>query len=84
MGLVPGSGRSPGGVNGNLLQYFCQENPINRGVRQATVHGLTELDRTEHAHRGQGLPTIAHFDICMQLISYLYGIFAFTGELSHT
>ena len=30
MGLIPGSGRSPGGGNGNLLQYSCLENPMNR------------------------------------------------------
>ena len=29
-GWIPGSGRSPGGGNGNLLQYSCLENPINR------------------------------------------------------
>ena len=31
MGLIPGSGRSPGGGNGNLLQYSCLENPMDRG-----------------------------------------------------
>ena len=29
-GSIPGSGRSPGGVHGNPLQYFCIENPIDR------------------------------------------------------
>ena len=29
---IPGSGRSPGGGHGNLLQYSCLENPLNRGV----------------------------------------------------
>ena len=29
-GLIPGSGRSPGGGNDNLLQYFCLENPMDR------------------------------------------------------
>ena len=32
VGSIPGSGRSPGGGNGNPLQYSCLENPINRGV----------------------------------------------------
>ena len=46
--LVPGLGRSPGGGNGNPLQYFCLENPMDRGVWWATVHGVTkELDMTE-------------------------------------
>ena len=41
-GSVSGWGRSPGGGNGNPLQYFCQENSIDRGARQATVHGVTK------------------------------------------
>ena len=36
--LVPVSGRSPGGGNGNLLQYSCLENPMGRGAWWATVH----------------------------------------------
>ena len=32
MGLIPGSGRSPRGINGNLLQYSCLENPMDRGT----------------------------------------------------
>ena len=30
MGLVPGSGRFPGGGHGNPLQYFSLENPMDR------------------------------------------------------
>ena len=41
-GLIPGSGRSPGGRNGNPLQYSCLENPINRGDWWATVHRITK------------------------------------------
>ena len=37
--LIPGSGSSPGGGNGNPLQYSCLENSMNRGAWQATVHG---------------------------------------------
>ena len=32
VGLIPGSGRSPGGAHGNPLQYSCLENPMNRGT----------------------------------------------------
>ena len=39
-GSIPGLGRSPGGGNGNLLQYSCLENPMDRGAWQATVHGV--------------------------------------------
>ena len=37
--LIPGSGRSPGEGNGNLLQDSCLENPMDRGASRATVHG---------------------------------------------
>ena len=39
---IPGSGRSPGVGNGNPLQYSCLENPMDRGVWHATVHGITK------------------------------------------
>ena len=38
---VPGSGRSPGGENGNLLQYSCLDNPMDRRAWPAAVHGVT-------------------------------------------
>jgi len=41
-GLIPGSGRSPGRGNGYSLQYSCLENSMNRGARQATVHGVAK------------------------------------------
>ena len=48
---ISGSGgRSPGGGNGNPLQYSYVENSIDRGAWWATVHGLTGLDPTEHTH----------------------------------
>jgi len=40
MGSISASGKSPGGGHGNLLQYFCLDNPIDRGAWQATVHGV--------------------------------------------
>ena len=40
--LVPGSGRSPAGGNGNPLQYSCLENPMDRGAWQAIVHEVTK------------------------------------------
>ena len=39
---IPRSGRSPGGGNGNQLQYSCLENSMDRGAWQATVHGVTK------------------------------------------
>ena len=46
-GLIPGSESSPRVGNGNLLQYSCQENPMDRGAWRATVHGVAkESDMT--------------------------------------
>ena len=39
--LIPGWGRSPGVGNGHPLQSSCLENPMDRGVWWAIVHGLT-------------------------------------------
>ena len=47
LGLIPGSGKSPGEGNGNPFQYSCLENPMDRGAWQATVHRVAELDTTE-------------------------------------
>ena len=41
-GLIPGSGRSPGGGHGNPLQYSCLENPMDWVAWQATVHGVAK------------------------------------------
>ena len=41
-GLIPGSGRSPGEGNGNPLQYYCLENPMDRGAWRATVDRVTK------------------------------------------
>ena len=41
-GLIPGLGRSPGGGHGNLLQYSCLKNPMDRGAWRATVHRVTK------------------------------------------
>ena len=47
-GSIAGSGRSPGGGNGNPLQYSCLKNPMDRGAWWATVHRVgTEWDTTE-------------------------------------
>ena len=42
VGSIPGSGRSPGGENGNLLRYSCLGNPMDRGTWQTTVRGVAK------------------------------------------
>ena len=41
-GSVPGLGRSPGEGHGNPPQYFCLENPMDRGAWWATVRGVAK------------------------------------------
>ena len=40
VGLIPGSGRSSEGGHGNLLQYSCLENPVDREAWRAPVHSV--------------------------------------------
>ena len=40
--MLPGSGRPPGGGNGNPLQYSGLENPMDRGAWRSTVHGVAQ------------------------------------------
>ena len=42
MGLIPGRERTPGGGNGNPIQYSCLGNPMDRGAWRATVHGVAK------------------------------------------
>ena len=42
LGSIPGSGSSPGGGNGNPLQYSCLENPMDGGAWWVTVHGVAK------------------------------------------
>ena len=55
MGLIPGSGRSPGGGYGHLFQYSCLEKPMDRGAWRAIVlkgaKNRTQLKQLSmHAH----------------------------------
>ena len=57
VGLIPGSGRSPGGGHGNPHQDSCLANPMDKGTWWATVHRIaesqTQLKRLRtHAQRG--------------------------------
>ena len=52
MAFIPESGRSPRVGNGNLLQYTCLENSMDRGAWQATVHGaaMSQTGLSDRAH----------------------------------
>ena len=53
VGLIPESGRFPGGGHGDPLQYSCLKNPMDRGAWRATVHRVaksqTRLKRLSRA-----------------------------------
>ena len=49
LGLIPGSGRSPGVGNGHPLPYSCWENPMDEGAWWARLWGHKELDTTGRA-----------------------------------
>ena len=42
LGLIPGSGRSPGEGNGNPLQFSCLKNPMDRGAWKATAQRVAK------------------------------------------
>ena len=63
-GSIPGSGRLSGGGHGNSLQYPCLENPLDRGARRATVHGVTGTDTTEaNTHTHHTVPPECHSQV---------------------
>ena len=52
--LIPKVGRILGEENGDPLQHFCLENPMDRGAWRGTIHGVTESGMTEHTHKSLG------------------------------
>ena len=47
LGLIPGSGKSPGGGNSYALQYSCLENSVDRGAWRTSLRSRRESDMTE-------------------------------------
>ena len=66
MGLIHGSGRSPGGGNCNPLQYSCLENYKGRGALPATVNEASESQTL--------LSTLKHIDYPQYCKIYLLSI----------
>ena len=57
LGSIPGSGRSPEGGNGNSFQYFCLDNPMDRGAWQvATVRQDLATKEREREMATLGFP----------------------------
>ena len=52
VGSIPGSGRSPGGGNGNLLQDSCLKNPMDRGAWWASVQNLLPFVANDFVFNG--------------------------------
>ena len=68
LGSIPGSGRSPGEGNGNPLQHFCLENPMDGGAWWATVHRVAESDTTDWLH----FYSHFHFACNVPLVSLIF------------
>ena len=65
-GSAPGWWWSPGGGNGNPLQFSCLKNLMNRGAWQATVHGVTgsRTQLSTHTHPSIMFTNIKNVNLC--------------------
>ena len=68
-GLIPGSGRSPGGGNGNPLQYSCLENPMDIGAWWAIVQS-TGSQRIGHDWSNLACMNTSHDSCAQQTVLY--------------
>jgi len=70
--LIPGSGRSHGGGNGNPLQYSCLESSMDRGAWRTTVHGTaknqTWLSNWTHTHKDNTIEIQRTLIFCPSLL----------------
>ena len=86
-GSILGSGRSPGGGNGNPLQAFCLENPRDRGTWQATVHGVaksqTRLSDWAHMHE-LGLRDVETSEVRISCWKKVDSLLLLTSCLAHS
>ena len=83
VGLFPGSGRPPGGGNGNPLQYSCLENSMDRGTWRATVHEVAK-SWTRLSTQDTLQPSIMQYNIVHysgQIVYYIPINYFITGSL---
>ena len=79
VGSVSGSGRPPGGGHGNTLQYFCLENPTDRGAWWATIYWVTKSHtrlkrRSTHSQAAAAAAAAQHGrvpSICLKTVKAL-------------
>ena len=76
LGSIPGSGRSPREENGNLLQYSCLGNSMDREAWWTTVH---ELQKVQHTHTH----TDTHNPFTVQRLLFLRVLVYVQGNLGH-
>ena len=76
LGLIPGLGRSPGEGNGNILQYSCLENPMDRGAWWDAVHGVSK-SQTQLEWLTQTHTNTTHSSFC------IYGGLLFSWKHRH-
>ena len=60
VGSIPGSGRSPGGGNGNPLQYSRLEKFMDRGAWPAIVHGVAKCQTQLSMHTHMVFPVVMY------------------------
>ena len=77
IGLIPGSGRSPGGGNGNRLQSSCLQDPMDRGAWQTTVQGVSgnQTQLKQHGMHAMSMYIYIH-------LSYIYASSIYQSRIS--
>ena len=72
LGSIPGSGRSPGGRNGNPLQNSCLENSMDRGAWWATVHGVAKCQTQLRGDGGDGCGEFLGITFCpLEILNHM-------------
>ena len=68
-GSIPGSGRSPGGGQGNPLEYSCLKNPMDRGAWRALVHRVKQSQTRLKRLSTHGRTRLVRKGLCCAVLS---------------